>query len=100
MTKDHHLGEPLAQKVEHRPFKARALGSSPRRLTNLSIRNGCPHRLAWPRTRPFQGRNTGSNPVGDTRVLYECLAEGSRLLQRRISGSISAFQTLAGRLMM
>src|SRR5439155_719182 len=26
----------------------------------------CPHRLAWPRTRPFQGCNTGSNPVGDT----------------------------------
>jgi hypothetical protein len=28
-------GEPLAQSVEHRPFKARALGSSPRRLTKL-----------------------------------------------------------------
>jgi hypothetical protein len=27
----------------------------------------CPHRLAWPRTLPFQGSNTGSNPVGDTR---------------------------------
>src|SRR5438093_13529415 len=26
-------GEPLAQEVEHRPFKARALGSNPRRLT-------------------------------------------------------------------
>ncbi len=26
-----------------------------------------PHRLAWPRTLPFQGSNTGSNPVGDTR---------------------------------
>ena len=25
-----------------------------------------PHRLAWPRTLPFQGSNTGSNPVGDT----------------------------------
>src|SRR2546426_2531053 len=62
-------GEPLAQKVEHRPFKARALGSSPRRLTKRHIRNGCPHRLAWPRTRPFQGRNTGSNPVGDTKSL-------------------------------
>ena len=24
-----------------------------------------PHRLAWPRTSPFQGENTGSNPVGD-----------------------------------
>ena len=29
------LGEPLAQTVEHRPFKARALGSSPRRLTTF-----------------------------------------------------------------
>jgi hypothetical protein len=27
------LGEPVAQSVEHRPFKARALGSSPSRLT-------------------------------------------------------------------
>ena len=24
-----------------------------------------PHRLAWPRTPPFQGGDTGSNPVGD-----------------------------------
>ena len=24
-----------------------------------------PHRLAWLRTLPFQGSNTGSNPVGD-----------------------------------
>src|SRR5262245_29693100 len=29
----------------------------------------CPHRLAWPRTLPFQGSNTGSNPVGDTNAL-------------------------------
>ena len=28
-----------------------------------------PHRLAWPRTLPFQGSNTGSNPVGDTKAL-------------------------------
>ena len=24
-----------------------------------------PRRLAWPRTSPFHGGNTGSNPVGD-----------------------------------
>ena len=24
------------------------------------------HRLAWPRTEPSQGLNTGSNPVGTT----------------------------------
>ena len=26
-----------------------------------------PHRLAWPRTPPFQGGDTGSNPVGDAK---------------------------------
>ena len=29
----YQFGEPVAQLVEHRPFKARALGSSPSRLT-------------------------------------------------------------------
>ena len=33
-----------------------------------------PHRLAWPRTLPFQGSNTGSNPVGDTTFTGEQLA--------------------------
>lgn len=32
-----------------------------------------PHRLAWPRTLPFQGSNTGSNPVGDTNPIYHLL---------------------------
>src|ERR1700685_566915 len=27
-----------------------------------------PRRLAWPRTSPFHGGNTGSNPVGDAKV--------------------------------
>jgi hypothetical protein len=27
------------------------------------------HRLAWPRTEPSQGLNTGSNPVGTTILL-------------------------------
>src|SRR5262245_35039422 len=38
-------------------------GSSPRQL----LRPGPvprPHRLAWSRTPPFHGGNTGSNPVG------------------------------------
>ena len=26
-----------------------------------------PRRLAWPRTSPFHGGNTGSNPVGDAK---------------------------------
>ena len=29
------------------------------------ISSGRPRRLAWPRTSPFHGGNTGSNPVGD-----------------------------------
>ena len=53
---------PLAQLVEQRPFKAWVVGSSPTRLTM------CPHRLAWPRTSPFQGGNAGSNPAGDATV--------------------------------
>ena len=28
------------------------------------------HRLAWPRTEPSQGLNTGSNPVGTTTLLF------------------------------
>ena len=27
-----------------------------------------PRRLAWPRTSPFHGGNTGSNPVGDAKI--------------------------------
>lgn len=27
-----------------------------------------PYRLAWPRTSPFHGEDTGSNPVGDTSI--------------------------------
>ena len=29
----------------------------------------CPRRLAWPRTSPFHGGNTGSNPVGDATLV-------------------------------
>jgi hypothetical protein len=28
-----------------------------------------PRRLAWPRTSPFHGGNTGSNPVGDAKLI-------------------------------
>ena len=31
--------------------------------------NGWSHRLAWPRTEPSQGLNTGSNPVGTTTLI-------------------------------
>ncbi len=38
---------------------------------SVSVYNGGgrPHRLAWPRTRPSQGRNRGSNPLGATRCI-------------------------------
>ena len=43
-------------------------------VSRISFR---PHRLAWPRTLPFQGSNTGSNPVGDTTFFFFSLAAGS-----------------------
>ena len=51
--------EPLAQAVEHLPFKQRVAGSNPARLIFR------PRRLAWPRTPAFHAGDTGSNPVGD-----------------------------------
>ena len=30
-----------------------------------------PRRLAWPRTSPFHGGNTGSNPVGDANKIKD-----------------------------
>src|SRR5262245_52779407 len=59
--------EPLAQSVEHRPFKPGVLGSIPRRLTARNTAR--PRRLARPRTPAFHVGNTGSNPVGDVFVL-------------------------------
>ncbi len=50
--------EPLAQSVEHRPFKPRVAGSIPVRLTS-------PHRLVV-RTPLFQGGNGGSIPPEGT----------------------------------
>ena len=32
-----------------------------------------PRRLAWPRTSPFHGGNTGSNPVGDANKIKNLL---------------------------
>ena len=39
---------------------AASIGSSPALQPETR-----PRRLAWPRTSPFHGGNTGSNPVGD-----------------------------------
>ena len=35
-------------------------------LCSCYATTGWSHRLAWPRTEPSQGSNTGSNPVGTT----------------------------------
>src|SRR5580692_7888441 len=35
-----------------------------------------PRRLAWPRTSPFHGGNTGSNPVGDANKTKDLLEWG------------------------
>ena len=40
------------------------INASPSKRT-LKRRSARPRRLAWPRTSPFHGGNTGSNPVGD-----------------------------------
>jgi hypothetical protein len=36
----------------------------------------CPRRLAWPRTSPFHGGNTGSNPVGDAKSFQKFKSAG------------------------
>jgi hypothetical protein len=76
---------PLAQEVEHLPFKQRVAGSSPARLTtpltHLWSMPGCWPQAAAnlpevlksnssrsssrPRTPPFHGGNRGSNPLRD-----------------------------------
>ena len=49
-----------------------------RRTVNIdeSTLSSClsrPRRLAWPRTSPFHGGNTGSNPVGDANKIKDLL---------------------------
>ncbi len=58
IDKHFEIAEPLAQSVEHRPFKPRVAGSIPARLTS-------PHRLVV-RTPLFQGGNGGSIPPEGT----------------------------------
>ena len=57
----------------------------------------CPHRLAWPRTLPFQGSNTGSNPVGDTTSYLNSSRWPTRRFSRFIPLSLSCgMDTLTG----
>ena len=61
IEKHFEVAEPLAQSVEHRPFKPRVAGSIPARLTS-------PHRLVV-RTPLFQGGDGGSIPPEGTTYL-------------------------------
>ena len=40
-------------------------------LDRLARSHSGPRRLAWPRTSPFHGGNTGSNPVGDAKSFQQ-----------------------------
>src|SRR5439155_9461095 len=55
-----------------------------------------PRRLAWPRTSPFHGGNTGSNPVGDAifSIVYGFLDLLSRslTLHRDKTGAAASFK--------
>ena len=43
------------------------------RRQNHHLTQKRPRRLAWPRTSPFHGGNTGSNPVGDANLINHLL---------------------------
>ena len=52
------------------------------------------HRLAWPRTEPSQGLNTGSNPVGTTTlfllsILPSCLRTIGLVLKHGMAHHLS-----------
>ena len=55
-----------------------------------------PRRLAWPRTSPFHGGNTGSNPVGDANKINDLLE--SDLFAEGLKG-FDKKNSLAGRLL-
>src|SRR5579863_1124475 len=40
-----------------------------RTCSGTALASPGPRRLAWPRTSPFHGGNTGSNPVGDANLI-------------------------------
>ena len=45
-----------------------------------------PRRLAWPRTSPFHGGNTGSNPVGDANRKFSGFISCKALKRLELSG--------------
>src|SRR5438128_12674336 len=61
-----------------------------------------PRRLAWPRTSPFHGGNTGSNPVGDAKSSQELTGNGhfwrrhkKAQLHRELSGQVCAIASVS-----
>ncbi len=50
-----------------------------------------PRRLAWPRTSPFHGGNTGSNPVGDANKT-KCIENRPKVINRK---AFTCFKDLA-----
>lgn len=44
-----------------------------------SVTTGWSHRLAWPRTEPSQGSDTGSNPVGTTNTYKLLEQDGAQI---------------------
>ena len=53
-----------------------------RTCSGTALASPGPRRLAWPRTSPFHGGNTGSNPVGDANLDKEVLQCCFRISKR------------------
>ena len=55
------------------------------------------HRLAWPRTEPSQGLNTGSNPVGTTITYARPENERDTSVTRRSGDNPGSVRGMSGR---
>ena len=55
------------------------------------------HRLAWPRTEPSQGLNTGSNPVGTTSTYAILEHERDTSVTRRSGDNPGSVRGVSGR---
>ena len=55
------------------------------------------HRLAWPRTEPSQGLNTGSNPVGTTSTYAIPENERDASVTRRSGDNSGSVRGVSGR---
>ena len=78
----------VAQLAEHRFCKPKVVGSTP-------TASFWPRRLVRSRTRAFQARDTGSNPVGVIGVLWEI---GARRSVNQVQSCSSAIMATCGAL--